>query len=86
MRAPRLQPAVTAVELDGEVVLYHAGTDRVLHLDGLAAFVLSCCNGRHAPQQIAGVLRDALPDADPAALERGVTAALGALEREGVVA
>jgi hypothetical protein len=86
MRAPRLQPTVTAVELDGELVLYQAATGRVLHLDGLAAFVLACCNGRRAPQQIARDLQDALPAADPAALEGGVAAALAALEREGVVA
>jgi len=42
---PRTGPEVSAIELDGEAVLYDAVSRRLIVLNGTASRILGCCDG-----------------------------------------
>ena len=59
--APRRRPEVLARDVDGEVVLYHPGTQGIHGLNPTASFVWELCDGSRTPEDIAGELEAIYP-------------------------
>ena len=59
---PRREPEVLARDVDGEVVLFHPGTQGIHGLNPTASFVWDLCDGRLTAEQIATELQAVYPD------------------------
>jgi hypothetical protein len=64
-RATARKAAAVQDELlaDGSMVLYHAGTQRIVTLNPTAALIWEYCDGAHTASMIAGEVRAVFPDA-----------------------
>lgn len=83
-RIPTHVPGFTLQHLDHEVLLYHAGLTRTVHLNPTAALIWQLCSGDRSEAEIARLLTDAYPDGDHD-VPADVAAALEQLVRDGVV-
>lgn len=83
-RIPTHIPGFTLQHLDDEVLLYHAGLTRTVHLNPTAALIWQLCSGDRTALEITQLLADAYPEGghDVAA---DVAAALDQLAKDGVV-
>jgi hypothetical protein len=82
--APRKDPCVSdELMSDGSMVLYNSCRNRMVTLNGTAAFVWESCDGLHTVENIASELREIFPDGE--GIERGVREALASLLRDGMI-
>ena len=49
-------------ELDGEILLYHAGKTETLYMNESAAIIWYLCNGERSEQAIVDLLSESYPD------------------------
>ena len=70
-------------EVDDGLVVYDATTDRVHYLNATASLVLSLCDGRRTPEQLAALVGAAWRLADPPRAE--VNGCIARLRSEAVI-
>ena len=68
---------------DGSMVLYHAGTRRLMTLNPTAALIWECCDGVRLIPQIAAEVRELFPEI--ANVEGDVRVLLQELRAEGMI-
>lgn len=81
---PAHAPGFTLQHLDDEILLYHAGLTRTVHLNPTAALVWQLCTGSRSADAIAALLEEAYPDGAPA-VRADVEATLDRLAKDGVI-
>ena len=85
--SPVLRPreGITAVGLDGEVVLYDAGGRRLHHLNATAALFWQQCDGTRSVADIVAAVVDADSGADQATVQADFDALVADLTRAGLL-
>ncbi len=83
-RIPTHAAGFTLQRLDDDVLLYHAGLTRTVHLDPIAALIWQLCSGERSEAAIVSLLADAYPDGGQE-LPADVRAALNQMARDGVI-
>jgi pyrroloquinoline quinone biosynthesis protein D len=81
---PRQVSGFALQQMGDDVLLYHAGLTRTVHLNDTAALIWQLCDGQRQVDAIVAVLEDAYPEAATEVRE-DVLAALGQLQRDGVI-
>jgi hypothetical protein len=71
-------------EMDGEAVLYHPASDKVLHLNPSAALIWTLCTGRHTAAELAETLCAVYPQS-AAEIKKDVSRALEELFAAGAI-
>ena len=82
---PRVRDDLTAVELEGEIVLYDEGTDDIHHLNPTASVVFSLCDGQSTVKEIARDIAEAFGVAEDQ-VEREVRSLLREFRKAGLLA
>lgn len=82
--APKPDPSVREMEIDGEITLFHSVTQTALVLNGTASDVWRLLDGERTAEDIAGLL-DSAYDADPDTLRAGVESAVAQLREHGLL-
>lgn len=81
---PRQVSGFSLQRLDDDMLLYHPGLTRTLHLNDTAALVWQMCDGTRAIDVIVQTLQEAFPEhREQIALD--VPATLQQLERDGAI-
>ncbi|WP_165367922.1 PqqD family protein [Phytoactinopolyspora endophytica] len=81
---PKPEPSVREMEIDGDITLFHTGTQTALVLNGTASDVWRLVDGERTVSEIAEML-DEVYDADAETVRAGVDTALAQLEEHGVL-
>ena len=81
---PTQKRGVNIEEMDGELLLYHQGTRKSIHLNESAAVVWKLCDSQRTVQQIIDVLAEAYPDAR-SRIQSDVWYSINGLLREGAL-
>lgn len=81
---PRQVSGFALQQMGDDVLLYHAGLTRTVHLNDTAALIWQLCDGQRQVDAIVAVLEDAYPEAS-AEVREDVLAALDRLQRDGVI-
>jgi hypothetical protein len=77
-------PGFTLQLIDDEILLYHAGLTRTVHLNPTASLIWQLCTGDRSAETIATLVADAYPDGGPE-VRADVHATLDRLSRDGVI-
>lgn len=83
-RIPRQVSGFTLERLDDELLLYHPGLTRTVHLNETASLIWQLCDGRRSSQQITALLQESYPDGGAQIVE-DVETALMRLARDGAI-
>ncbi|MEQ1869071.1 MAG: PqqD family protein [Vicinamibacterales bacterium] len=81
---PRPVPGFALQQMDDDVLLYHPGLTRTVHLNDTAALIWKLCDGLRSVDDIASLLGEAYPEA-ASEMNVDVMTALARLVRDGVV-
>lgn len=81
---PMQKRGVNIEDMDGELILYHQGTRKSIHLNESAAVVWKLCDSQRTVQQIIDVLAEAYPDAK-SRIQSDVWYSINGLMREGAL-
>lgn len=88
MSKPDYQPKKCAgfliEELDGELVLFHPGRNKIIHANQTAALVWQLCDGERTVPQIVELLADAYPESRQQ-IEEEVPLTVQELRRKGAL-
>lgn len=60
---PRQKPGFHLEAMDGELLLYHLGETKILHLNNTASLIWYLCDGKQTITQITSLLVEAYPEA-----------------------
>lgn len=77
-------PGFTLQHIDDEILLYHAGLTRTVHLNPTASLIWQLCTGERSAESIATLVADAYPEGG-SDVRADVHAALDQLARDGVI-
>lgn len=81
---PRRVSEFRLEELDGNLLLYHPGLTKTVHLNETASLIWQLCDGKRSSQEIADLLLETFPE-EAAQVVKDVEAALARLADEGAV-
>ncbi len=81
---PRQVSGFSLQRLDDDVLLYHPGLTRTLHLNDTAALIWQLCDGTRAVDAIVHALQDAFPEHGDD-IAQDVPSTLQQLERDGAI-
>jgi hypothetical protein len=81
---PARAPLVRLEQLDDDLLLYHPGLTRAIHLNQTASIIWQLCDGRRSSQDIAELLCEAFP-ADREQIPEHVDATLQRFADEGAL-
>ncbi len=82
----RRSPSVEEAPLQGELMLFDAGTSRFFVLNRTMSFVWRRCDGEHTLDGMLRELVDAFQEVDTAAAEQDIRQALSELDSLGLLA
>lgn len=83
-RIPVPVPLFRLEPLDGQLLLYHPGLTRTVHLNEEASLVWRLCDGRRSNQEIVRLLQETYPE-EAHRIADDVEATLRRLEHEGAI-
>jgi hypothetical protein len=83
-RIPRQVPSFRLERLDQDLLLYHPGLTKTVHLNPTASLIWQLCDGRRSVDEIAALLREAY-DENAADITGDVESTLTRLADEGAV-
>jgi hypothetical protein len=72
--------------LDGEIVLFHPASSKILHSNPSGALIWQLCDGQRTVTEIVALIQEAYPDAGPGEIEADVQATLAAFAAHGTIA